>query len=63
MLLKWLKYVRLYIEWYWVYLIKKTIELIPSGNLLGGNDISLTKEQANKALNKALGTYGIDYFS
>ena len=46
-----------------IIIANKTIEFIPSGNLLGGNDISLTKEQANKALNRALGTYGIDYFS
>ena len=51
------------IESFGANLSNKTIELIPSGNLLGGNDISLTKEQANKALNRALGTYGIDYFS
>ena len=51
------------IESFGANLSNKTIEIIPSGDLLGKNDISLTKEQANEALNRALGTYGIDYFS
>lgn len=51
------------IESFGANLSNKTIKIIPSGDLLGKNDISLTKEQANKALNRALGTYGIDYFS
>ena len=51
------------IESFGANLSNKTIESIPSGDLLGKNDISLTKEQANEALNRALGTYGIDYFS
>ena len=51
------------IESFGTNLSNKTIELIPSGDLLGKNDISLTKEQANEALNRALRTYGIDYFS
>ena len=51
------------IESFGANLSNKTIEFIPSGDLLGKNDISLTKEQANEALNRALGTYGIDYFS
>ena len=51
------------IESFGANLSNKTIKIIPSGDLLGKNDISLTKEQANEALNRALGTYGIDYFS
>ena len=51
------------IESFGANLSSKTIEFIPSGDLLGKNDISLTKEQANEALNRALGTSGIDYFS